>query len=98
MLVVIATPEIDRATVAEFRAELDDGVAAHRRCGDPELVVDLRGVRLLDSTGVRALIDAERVVVASGGRLVVHAEGVVRRVLEITGLWERVGDDVGTAG
>jgi len=58
----------------------------------PELVVDLSQVTFLDSTGIRALIDAEQALARRGGRLVVcGATGVARRCLEVTGVLERFG-------
>jgi len=50
------------------------------------VVVDLAGVTFLDSTGVAALVVAHRRAAAAGRRLaVVNAQGIVRRVLAITG-------------
>ena len=83
----VSVEEIDRSSIHLFEAELAEAVRHHR--GDASLVVDLGAVRFLDSSGIRALIDAERAVAQTGGRLnVVGATGIVRRVLEVAGVWE----------
>jgi anti-anti-sigma factor len=86
--------EVDRHTVDQFRADLDDAVQsfAHRDGWSQPgvLLVDLRPITFLDSSGVRALLDAERQVQALGGRLeVLVPPGPVTRVLEVTGVLER---------
>ena len=91
MVVVIKTPEVDRRAAAEFESELDEALTGYRR-GDGEgdaLVLDLRQVAFMDSTALRCLIDTERAVAADGGRLEVLAEGIPRRLLEVTGLLDR---------
>ena len=94
VLVVVTTEQIDHHTAPDFREELAEGL---RRCEaapdpSPELVVDLSQVTFLDSTGIRALVDAEQALARRGGRLVVRgASGVVRRCLDVTGVLERFG-------
>lgn len=90
MVVVIRIEEIDRSSVPQFQALLADAARAYGDASDPTLVLDLRPVRLLDSSGIRALIDLERSIGAAGGRIELQAEGVVQRVLDVTGLWERL--------
>jgi len=52
------------------------------------LVIDLAGVTFLDSTGLAALVVAHRRAAAAGRTLaVVNARGIVRRVLDITGMF-----------
>ncbi len=78
---VVATGEIDLFSVARFRAAL---AAAAARGGPVE--VDLSGVTFLDAAGLSALAVARR---DTDGRLtVVGAQGVVRRILELTGFIE----------
>jgi anti-sigma B factor antagonist len=88
MAVVIETIEIDRASVDRFRAELAAALATQRPVS---VCIDLRNVTFLDASGVRALLDAERAARATNACLEIEAEGTVRRVLELTGVWERLG-------
>jgi anti-sigma B factor antagonist len=90
MVVVITTVEVDRATVARFRTELAAALAAPRPVS---LRIDLRRVTFLDASGVRALLDAERAARATNACIEIEAEGIVRRVLEVTGLWQRLGTE-----
>lgn len=94
VLVVVTTEQIDHHTAPDFREELAEGLRRSEADPDPspEVVVDLSQVTFLDSTGIRALIDAEQALTRRGGHLVVcGAHGVVRRCLEVTGVLERFG-------
>ena len=72
--------ELDMATAPEFREAL---LALAAR----NVVVDLSVLDFLDSSGITAILTARKEVVARGGTLVLDAaNGIVRRVLEITGL------------
>jgi anti-sigma B factor antagonist len=52
-----------------------------------QLVVDLTVTRFLDCSGIGALVAGRNAAVAAGCRFrVVHAHGIVARVLDITGL------------
>lgn len=77
------TGSLDIATSPTVRASL---VEASER-GDHKLIVDLTQVDFLDSTGLGALIGAQRRAKEFGGdvRLVVK-EGQILRLLRITGL------------
>jgi anti-sigma B factor antagonist len=77
------TGSLDIATSPTVRASL---VEASER-GDHKLIVDLTKVDFLDSTGLGALIGAQRRSKEFGGdvRLVVK-EGQILRLLRITGL------------
>jgi anti-sigma B factor antagonist len=78
---VVVSGELDLATAPRLSA----AVADH---GDAKLLVlDLNATTFIDSTGVRALLDADRRGLGSGSRLVVVAgDGAVRRVLDLCGL------------
>jgi anti-anti-sigma factor len=78
---VVVSGELDLATAPRLSA----AVAEH---GDAKLLVlDMTPTTFIDSTGVRALLRADRRAVGSGSRLVVVAsDGAVRRVLELCGL------------
>jgi anti-sigma B factor antagonist len=75
---VVVSGELDLATVPRLSA----AVGEH---GDAKLLVlDMTGTTFIDSTGVRALLQAHRRSLGSGSRLVVVAgDGAVRRVLEL---------------
>ena len=56
------------------------------------LVLDLRGVTFCDSSGIACLIRVRRAAAESGGRLELRSvQGLVRRVLELTGVSELLG-------
>jgi anti-sigma B factor antagonist len=75
---VAVSGELDLATAPRLSA----AVAEH---GDARvLVLDMTATTFIDSTGVRALLQAHRRSAGSGSRLVVVAgDGTVRRVLEL---------------
>jgi anti-anti-sigma factor len=55
--------------------------------GEPEYVIDLRGVTFVDSHGLAALIAADRMAKEWGATLVVRSPGrQARSLLEVTGL------------
>ena len=86
----LSVEEVDRASIAQLEAELAGALRAHT--GEGPLIVDLGGVRFLDSSGIRALLDADRAAGENGGRVnLVGATGVVRRALEVSGVWEHLG-------
>jgi anti-sigma B factor antagonist len=83
--VVTARGEIDLHTAPWLRSAL-----VHAENQSAHVVVDLAEVRLLDSTGVGAILAGLKGVHAVGGSMsLAGATGVVRRVLEHTQL-ERV--------
>ncbi len=98
--VTVTVEEIDRESVSRFVAELTDGLRRYEELlrSRPEacsiaLAVDLTGVRFMDSTGIRALIDADQLAVRHGGRLRVSAAGPApRRALEVAGVWDRLAE------
>lgn len=74
--------ELDLATASELSEQL--GRAEHDAS---VVVVDLRGLEFMDSTGVAVLANADRRARERGGRLVVVRGGQqVQRLLELTGL------------
>jgi anti-anti-sigma factor len=79
---VAVAGELDLGSVGRFEAAL----ARAEDRGDDPVVVDLREVAFMDSSGLRAILEAYKRGLASGRRLrVVCGPGAVRRVLEITG-------------
>jgi anti-sigma B factor antagonist len=61
--------ELDALTVPDLRGELDRLAQGRART----VVVDLSGLRLIDSSGVAALVSVYKRVRARGGKLVVRA-------------------------
>ena len=97
LVVLVTVEEVDAATVPAFAAELDSAMAAYRSVRQasngqsPTLVIDLRQVRFLDSKGLQSLLNVHREAVAEQGRIrLENAEGVVLRVLEVTGTLDHV--------
>jgi anti-sigma B factor antagonist len=82
---VVATPtEIDMTTVGQLRAILSDWLIR----GQTTVVVDMTGTRFCDCAGLRELVLAHQRAAREGGglRLVIPADGVVLRVVTVTGL------------
>jgi stage II sporulation protein AA (anti-sigma F factor antagonist) len=88
-IVLVRMPtEVDLATAP---ALLDELLGALNRDG-VHLVVDAVNARFMDSSGVNALVRAwERAAALDGSLHVVTDSPGVRRVLQITGLDERLG-------
>jgi anti-anti-sigma factor len=68
-----------------LNAELTDAIQAD---DVTQICVDLSGVTFTDSTGVGSLIVGKQLATESGKLYeVVAADDLVRRVLDITGVW-----------
>jgi anti-sigma B factor antagonist len=73
--------ELDLATAGQFEAALRAAIGAARL-----VLLDMRGVSFMDSTGLRAILDATERARAQGGRLVVAgASAQIETLLDITG-------------
>jgi anti-anti-sigma factor len=86
---VFVLGEIDLANAGQLRDCLlaAVGAGAHR----PDLMVDLGNVTFLDATGVSALVEAAVAARRAGIHLTVrNPRGLVRRILEITGVAARL--------
>lgn len=82
-VVVIVSGEIDLATIAD----LDVAVDELRAVNWPEIVLDLRQVEFIDSTGLAWLARTSRAARAMGWTLsLVDGSPAVRRLLELTGM------------
>jgi anti-anti-sigma factor len=80
---VILAGELDIATHGDAEAVLKDV----QDSGAPLVVLDLRKLNFMDSTGLRLLVQADARARESGHRLaIVRGPEAVHRVLEITGL------------
>jgi anti-sigma B factor antagonist len=85
--VVALAGEFDLAGVEEFEEELKKLEASEPAV----LVVDLNGLRFMDSSGLRALVMADQRAKHAGRRLaIVPGPPIVRRVFEITQLDDRL--------
>jgi anti-anti-sigma factor len=80
---VLPCGELDLATVGEVRAQLDQ----LRAVGWRNIVMDLRNVSFIDSTGLGLLVEAQQHAEANGiDFAVIECSEAVRRVLAVTGL------------
>jgi len=83
--VVSAAGEIDVDSAPELRSRLEELAAR----GVGTLVIDLSGTVYIDSTGLGVLVAARKRAVQAGGELrLVCPEPSLRKVFEITGVWE----------
>ncbi len=81
--VVSLAGEVDLSNHLALRSHLNDLIVD----GHVHLVLDLRGVTFMDSTGLGALIGTRRRVHAFAGSLaIVLTHEAIRRVFEVTGL------------
>jgi anti-sigma B factor antagonist len=79
--------ELDIATVDKLRAEVD----RLRESGFAKLVLDLRGVRFLDSTGLRLVLELDAAAKeASQELMLIRGSTVVQRIFEVTQVAERL--------
>jgi len=84
--VLTVTGELDLATSPALEAQLE------RASSGPDLVIlDLRGVSFMDSTGLSLLVKAQRRAQESQRQLAVVRGGAqVQRLLTLTGVGERL--------
>jgi anti-sigma B factor antagonist len=79
--------ELDIATVDKLQAE----VTRLRESGFERIVLDLRGVRFLDSTGLRLVLALDGAARADSHELsVIRGSDVVHRIFEVTQVAERL--------
>ena len=82
-MVVALSGESDVNTAGQLRDALLEQVTA----GPVRVVVDLSGLRSLDSSGVYALLHAQEALIAGGGTLALACpQPVVARALELMGV------------
>jgi anti-sigma B factor antagonist len=81
--VIAVVGEIHVSTAPEFSARLNDAIAR----GRTSLVLDLRDVTFIDSTGLSVLLNGLRRVTRRGGRLaIVCTNPTVLRLFQVTKL------------
>ena len=79
--------ELDIATVERLQAE----VVRLRESGFARIVLDLRRVRFIDSTGLRLVLELDAAARADSHNLdVVRGPDVVHRIFEVTQVAERL--------
>ena len=89
--------ELDLSSALTFDEELRR-VEEEAEPGD--VVLDLRYLKFMDSTGLRLIISAHQRVRRQGRRLrIVHSTAPIRRIFRLTGMLERLDviDDRATA-
>ncbi len=90
-ILVIPVGELDLSTVDELQTELEDALAADWRA----VVVDLRGLSFVDSTGLSLLLRShERFQEQGVDFAIIEDPGPVRRLLELGGvshIFKRLG-------
>lgn len=80
---VVFAGEADLSTVRDFRDALFDALAER----PARVVIDLRGLIFIDSTGVSALIAVRQAALKQGAQLIVtYPRGQVLRVLRTAGV------------
>ncbi|GIF63906.1 hypothetical protein Ais01nite_19410 [Asanoa ishikariensis] len=90
-LTVAVAGEVDLDTAGRLEDALQDGID---NAGVTKIVVDLAGVPFLDSTGIRVLLAGRHRAAECGTALIVtRAQPVVRRVLEVMGVFTLLTTD-----
>lgn len=82
---IVPQGELDLASAPQ----LEDRLLEELRGGEAPIVLDLRELTFMDSTGVRAIVSAHQVAAETGTQLVLvrpKAESAARRVIEISGI------------
>jgi anti-anti-sigma factor len=80
-VVLAAKGEIDIASVDGLRTALEGAASS----GATEVWLDLTHVEFMDSTGITALVEAQRRI-SSGGFALICPDGPVRRVIAVAGV------------
>jgi anti-anti-sigma factor len=89
--VLVLRGELDPHTAPLLRDEIDRATADG---STQTLVLDVGGLRFIDSSGLRVIIGAHKEMTARSGRLVLRAPtDTTRRLLDITGLADHIAVD-----
>jgi len=82
--------EFDTNAAADFQREIDRVIAA----GPQKILIDLRGLTFMDSTGIRMILSAQSSFAdaSSNGHFfgIVPGPGSVSRVLEVAGVYNLI--------
>ncbi|MBR4332486.1 MAG: STAS domain-containing protein [Clostridia bacterium] len=79
-LTVALEGRLDTVTAPELDADLKTSLE-----GVDSLILDLTELAYISSAGLRVLLSAHKAMSGKGGMKVVHANEIVREVLEVTG-------------
>jgi anti-anti-sigma factor len=86
-VVLVLVGELDPHTAPILRDALDDTVTH----ATSSLVLDVEGLQFIDSSGLRVIISAHKMMADQGGHLLLRSPTPnTRRLLEITGLADHV--------
>jgi anti-anti-sigma factor len=86
-VVIGVSGELDLASSPELERELERGISS----GAELLIIDLRRLEFMDSTGLSVLVRAHQKATESGKRLaVVKGPQQVQRLLSLTGVADRL--------
>jgi anti-anti-sigma factor len=89
--VLVLRGELDPHTAPLLRDQIDRATADG---STQTLVLDVGGLRFIDSSGLRVIISAHKEMTARSGRLVLRAPtDTTRRLLDITGLADHIAVD-----
>jgi anti-sigma B factor antagonist len=84
---VILSGDLDLSTAKQAEQAIEEA----ERGGAALIVIDLRRLSFMDSTGLRVIVSADKRAKRSGRRaVIVQGPSAVRRVFEITRLGERL--------
>jgi anti-sigma B factor antagonist len=79
--------DLDLSTAGRAEQAIEDA----EKAGAPMVVIDLRGLSFMDSTGLRVMVSADKRARRSNRRaVIIQGPAAVRRVFEITRLGERL--------
>ena len=79
---LILTGELDLASVATLQAHFK-AIAQ----SEDHVIVDLSGLRYIDSTGAKTLLDAHRMLSRTGRRIALAAvQPMARRIIDVMGI------------
>jgi anti-anti-sigma factor len=89
-LVLVVSGELDPHTAPLLRDRIDASLTD----ATTTLVLDVSGLRFIDSSGLRVIIGAHKEMVGRDGRLVLRTPtDTTRRLLDITGLANHIEID-----
>jgi anti-sigma B factor antagonist len=95
VLTVTVAGEVDLSTGAAVQRAIWDAVETE---GVREVHLDLSDVSFLDSSGIALLLHGRRSADERGlGYRVTGAQGMVRQVLEMTGVWGHLSGEAGSS-
>lgn len=87
VIVLAVTGDLDLATSEHLERAITDAAGDH----PAEIVLDLRAVNFMDSSGLRAIVASGEDLAGAGTRVCIDGlSGAAQRLLEVTGLIEHL--------